>query len=570
MMSMFRGKKRLIFAVVAAYLTFISFWLILDQTALDENHPTKQNYPLKRQSSQGEMSEENELVFDWSTTSSASETKHFTPPSDALDPNSAYYGNIYKDMYGHPVRNASIYGNETFKVDWKKYFPAIITSLKKYEVQNPTRDPAAFTSETSTVSLETSNKAFKVGDVLVAHIQAKDRLNRSKTFGGDYFRARLIRTEPNGNLTDGIACKVKDHLNGSYTLQAPLLMAGTFILEVKLAILQTNETVECNMDLNTYDGYEKTPMCDYGNPRNGETWFCVLPPSRKCSPITWLVIDRRGRVPPFDYKIKYPPIYGNVTQIVGSGTQVNVSLGAFNDKSIKVTDLPSVYLHQGNWINTLSSKPISSSKNFHECLEHKPVYMFGDSTIRQFFYLFKSKFDLELYGPDSSKVWQQPKTARSKEGKSKITLYYRAHGPPLGNPGPPSSRPYITDSIDGIKVENESQVYVIFNIGLHLLQDETSLYVRRLLSIKEAIIRHHKSFSNSKFIVRGMNVVETIDEWLIMRYETLLREIFKKMTNVFYLNLWDMTTVIPLSGYHPTPPVLNQEALLLLNLLCEA
>ena len=93
------------------------------------------------------------------------------------------------------------------------------------------------------------------------------------------FRARLIRTEPNGNLRDGIACNVKDHLNGSYTLQAPLLMAGTFILEVKLvcpleeiaglinftsmrnnkgnffqAILQTNETVECNMDLNTYDG----------------------------------------------------------------------------------------------------------------------------------------------------------------------------------------------------------------------------------------------------------------------------------------------------------------------------
>ncbi|XP_076818100.1 NXPE family member 2-like isoform X1 [Clavelina lepadiformis] len=484
-------------------------------------------------------------------------------PSETLDPNSPYYGNIYQDRYGQPVRNASIYTNETYYTDWKQHFPEIILSMEKYKLQNPTHNPKAFTKSTSTVSLENSKANFKVGDTLVAHIQAKDGFNQDKTFGGDYFRARLICRSPNGTVTDGIACKIEDHLNGSYTLRVPLLMAGTFTLEVKLVIpvegidwfmnftsihnnkgliytatLQTKEEVQCNIDLNTYDGYEDKLMCDYGNPRDGEPWFCLLPPSGKCSPITYLVCRESHRQ-------SFPKVSDGIVQIEGSGRQITVSTETFNFDATKM-HAPFVYLHQGYWMKTLNSKLVTFREDFRKCLENTSVYMFGDSTMRQFFQELARIFNLAISGPDSTHVWQQPKIAQSKDTSSNISFYYRGHGPPFRNPGPPSSRPYITDSIDNIKVESGRQVYVIFTIGLHPLFYEPSLYIRRLSVIKKTIIRHHKLFPNTIFVVKGMNVVEWNEEWLILRYEVLLRDAFKNMPNVFYLKLWDMTVVAPL------------------------
>ncbi|CAK8696955.1 unnamed protein product [Clavelina lepadiformis] len=570
-LKLFMQKKQLFAVVVAACVYVVLFASTYLNQSLENNNFVKQNYPLKLLSA------------------------NVIPPSESLDPFSAYYGLVYKDKYGQPSRMAGIYKSEKCNFNWKQYFPLIISSIQKYKIKNTARNPEAFTWNTSTVTLGTNVKEFKVGDTLVAHLQAKNRSNRNKTFGGDYFRARLIRKTPDGALTDGIACDIKDHLNGSYTLQVPLLMAGTFTLEVKLvlslegiaglidftsmqnhkghnylATLQTKEIVECNVDLNIYNGYEDKLMCDYGNPRNGETWFCNLPPSGKCSPITWMINNYELNKPPYNEKLQFPKRYGTLAEIIGSGIQVNVFNGMeHNESSTFHASSPSVYLHQGNWIRTLDSKIIESKQDFRMCLDRKEVYMFGDSTIRQFFYNFANRFSLNVYGPDNSIVWQQPKTARSKDGNSNITLYYRAHGPPLRNPGPPSSRPYISDSIDGIRVAKRGQVYVFFNIGTHLIDYETSLYVRRLLGIKEAIVRHHKSFPNTKFIVRGMNVVESIEEWLILRYETLLRETFKNMSNVFYLNLWDFTTVMPLDDYHPKSFVLEKQVLLLFNLICE-
>ncbi|CAK8678719.1 unnamed protein product [Clavelina lepadiformis] len=460
-----------------------------------------------------------------------------------------------------------------------------MTSLEKYKLENPTQNPEKFTRITSTISVETNTTRFETGDTVVVHIQAKDRLNRNKTFGGDYFRARLIRKTADGKLTDGIACSIKDHLNGSYTLQVPLLMAGTFTLEVKLvlpvegiawfinftsmrnnkgisyeATLNTKETVECNLDLNTYEGRENKLMCDYGNPRNGEPWFCDLPPSGNCSPITWMISRDISRA-------KFPKQFGEVAQIAGSGMQIKVLNGTYNRRE-SASNIPLVYLHKEKWVKALRSKIVSFKEDFRKCLENKPFYMFGDSTIRQFFHEFARIFDLKVHGPDNSGIWQNPKIGRSENSSSNIIVYYRGHGPPFRNPGPPSSRPYITDSIHAINVQNVTQNYVLLHLGLHPILHEPSFYLRRLLSIKKEMIRHHRSVPNTIFVVKGMNVVEWGEEWLIWRYERLLREMFKNMSNVFYLDLWDLTIVTPIQTYHPTQPVLEQQVLLLLDLVC--
>ena len=164
-------------------------------------------------------------------------------------------------------------------------------------------------------------------------------------------------------------------------------------------------------------------------------------------------------------------------------------------------------------------------------------------------------------GPDSIKVWQQPKIARTDPHQANnITMYYRAHGPPLRNPGPPNTRPYISDSILGIPVGGQN-VLVIFNVGSHLYQHHPSFYIHRIRGIRTAIEEHHKIFPETRFIVRGLNVVEHADEWSIYRLNRLLRETFYKMKNVLFLNLWDLTTVWPLDTYHPDEETLVEEAL---------
>ena len=175
--------------------------------------------------------------------------------------------------------------------------------------------------------------------------------------------------------------------------------------------------------------------------------------------------------------------------------------------------------------------------------------------------LIAGKLKLTIKGSNSNKIWQQPRIAYSGPSQNhNITMYYRAHGPPLRNPGPPSTRPYISDSILSIAVGGQD-VYVIFNVGAHLFQHHPRFYIHRVEGIKKAILEHQKVFPLTRFIVRGLNVVECTDEWNIFRINILLQETFANMTNVMFLNLWDLTTVWQLDDYHPGPKVLDQQAL---------
>ncbi|CAK8683868.1 unnamed protein product [Clavelina lepadiformis] len=525
--------------------------------------------------------------------------KNFSIPSETVDPDSAFFANIYKDAYGLPIRGPGLYTYEKPDYNWTQYFPTVmssLTSLRKIQQIDPITDPMSFTSKRSTVEIDVK-ESYRVGDVLVAHIQAKNILGEDKVLGGDYFRARLIQKDLFGKIIDGIACKIEDHMNGKYTLRVPLLFEGRMTLEVKLvlplegiafyfdytsmrnhkgnyfnATLQTNETVECNMDLNNFEKYDNKPTCDYGNPRTGDTWFCAVPPSGKCHPITWMIAEKMFRVSPFDYRGRVRRLFGNIVKIRGSGIQIEIlaetdEAQIEEKKSTITSSAPFTYLQQEQWIPTQHSMHCHDLRSCSECFSNKRIYFIGDSTIRQFFYLSVTKFRLEMHGPDHSRIWQQPKVAWSTDSSRNIRIYYRAHGPPLRNPGPPNTRPYLSDFL-GV-VPGGPEVYIVFNVGLHFLEYETSVYLRRLVLIKDAILQHQQAFPGTKFILRGMNVVEWPQEWLIFRQEVILREVFKNIPNLFYFDLWDFTTVLPLNDYHPSRPVLENQVLLFHNLLCD-
>jgi len=326
--------------------------------------------------------------------------------------------------------------------------------------------------------------------------------------------------------------------------------------------------------------------CDYTNPRNGAPWFCEMPPSKRYTRIINLIygtFEKKGSGL-FTY-VNFDEICENFGCQIKKNIErslpitVNQSPNAltpsdlppcetefFSSRSLDNYDVKG-YFEQKRWNSLVCSKTDVSTLQLQSCLQNKLIFFLGDSTIRQFFFLLANKLDLEVKGESEGLKWHYPKIAREPmKIKTNVTLYYRAHGPPLFNLGPLCTKPYLSDSI--IDLPGGKDVYVIFNIGVHFLHFHPNMYIHRLKGIKNAISKHLKTYPDTKFILRGLNVIENTKEWVIYRFEVILRNIFQNMRNVLYLNLWGLTTVWPIKRYHPDDTVLAQELAHMFSHVC--
>nr|XP_020506227.2 NXPE family member 3-like [Labrus bergylta] len=132
-------------------------------------------------------------------------------------------------------------------------------------------------------------------------IKMYDFQGNPKKSGGDVLLARLH----NRALEAGVAGRVVDHLNGSYSAVFPLLWEGSAQVEVTLVhsseavtVLHRlnrehpervlfkslfrsgsiSETASCNVCLRQTN----QPQCNYTDLRTGEPWFCYKPKKLSC------------------------------------------------------------------------------------------------------------------------------------------------------------------------------------------------------------------------------------------------------------------------------------------------
>ena len=153
---------------------------------------------------------------------------------EIFNKDSPFYGMLYKDEYGSPIKNRPQV--ETYQISqnewgiWKSYFPELMLNFQKLRKNNPTLKKAFFTHSAS-VNFERTS--YNLGEEFLATITSQDWEQRLKKFGGDYYRARLLRKR-NNEAIDGIPCKVVDNCDGTYIVTAPLLLEGPLTLEVKL------------------------------------------------------------------------------------------------------------------------------------------------------------------------------------------------------------------------------------------------------------------------------------------------------------------------------------------------
>ncbi|XP_078492926.1 NXPE family member 2-like [Ciona intestinalis] len=516
---------------------------------------------------------------------------------------SAWFGLAYQNLYGRPYSDFLDLKFEQNLENWTVYFPELMTSLNKLNQRKQNTDFTLNTFSNSRVVIVDKRTEYKTGDILNARIDAYNWKENKSSFGGDYFLARLIY----GNDTlypDGVSGVITDHRNGTYSIRVPLLIPGEARLEVRLMIplegiaelirctsmrnyigtqyqseYETKEKTECNIDF-SYTNMTADEICDYSNPRNQEPWFCVKPPSGKCPKITNVVYSwERSSLDSTYEKCRNEFVHNlGCNQVIhGSGLPVTVSPGTEipslpsckTSLNWKTLLRPNGYFLNGAWKSTFCDNKLNSIAQARPCFENKDVYFLGDSTTRQFHYLIAGTLGMQPAGPQNGHIWQQPQTA----GSGNIRFYYRAHGPPLQNPGPPNTRPYVSDMLDEIAPgENEHEVVIVFNLGLHIIYFEPSLFIHRMRGIRDAMLRLNKRRTNVRYIYRSQRVLNTSygrnNGWLAYRYNVLTREIFKNVENFFYFDGWDMSVVWPLNQFHPEPPYLEQEGIYLCNFMC--
>ena len=84
-------------------------------------------------------------------------------------------------------------------------------------------DQTTYPTYTEVVVLN-RDRLYRKGDVLTVKVVARDKEGRPKTYGGDFFRARLVSSDR--SLQASSAGHVTDHCNGTYTVQFPLYWVG--------------------------------------------------------------------------------------------------------------------------------------------------------------------------------------------------------------------------------------------------------------------------------------------------------------------------------------------------------
>ena len=331
------------------------------------------------------------------------------------------------------------------------------------------------------------------------------------------------------------------------------------------------------------------PICDYSNPRNNATWICKKPPnSNECQKVVyvqptpkWQIWKKRIGLVCNKYGCQHT-ISTNEVKVTGYG-EMNKNLplckNMFDNfhaiataQNSKNLDSVTGFVQDNKW-RSLVCRGIDepSSLKFENCLKNKVIYYLGDSTMRQFFRTSEENLKLKSVKAGNDAIVRQRSLVGYDEDNRTITLYYRAHGPLMYNPGPPHSFPFIADTISWIP--GGDNVYVVLNIGAHFYAFDPNILIQRLEVIRNSILSHRKKYLKTKFVVRGNNVVETRNrfwEWAIYRSEVILRTFFKNMKNVVFLSMWDLTTVWPLTGdVHPKGATLHEEWILLHSFMCD-
>ncbi|XP_015258873.1 PREDICTED: NXPE family member 3-like [Cyprinodon variegatus] len=464
---------------------------------------------------------------------------------------------------------------------------------------NDTSDPA---HSTFTIIPKDGGGSWHVGDQLKVLIKIADFHSRPKKSGGDVLLARLHSP----TLHAGVAGQVVDHLNGSYTAVFSLLWEGSAQVEVTLVhpseavtVLQqitqeqparisfksifgsgsVTETATCNVCL-------KSPpeqLCNFTDIRTGEPWFCYKPKKLKCEDrLDHSFEGFSQNLKPMEDKLFQREV--NMKVFLQASGPSNITIFP-KLKDLKETvfrntsggsDMtqPSGYYYQGTWqaLESTTVHQFTNSSAISQCLKGKVLHLYGDSTIRQWFeYLLTSTEDLKKFDLKTAKQ-TGPFIALDYTKNTMVT--FNCHAPPIrfGNL-PVSLQHYVANELDN--VVGGTDTAIVIGVWSHFSTFPVEVYIRRLLSIRKAVLRLLNRAPGTVIIIRTPNpkaltLYETLtnSDWFSLQQYKLLRIIFKGV-NVKIVDAWEMTVAHHLPhNLHPQPPIIMNMVNVVLSHIC--
>ncbi|XP_014057085.1 NXPE family member 3 isoform X1 [Salmo salar] len=445
-------------------------------------------------------------------------------------------------------------------------------------------------------------REWHVGDQLEALVHMHDFQGCPKSYGGDFLLARLHSSK----LEAGVAGQVLDHRNGTYSAIFPLLWQGSAQVEVTLVhpseavhVLRRireerpdripfqslfrsgklSQTTVCNLCLPT----NQKPLCNYTDPHTGEPWYCYKPKLLSCDTrinhargpyVNHLLVNKEALLFQSGVNIKvpiHPSGSDSVIVLPEKKDKADVERSSMKTESTRIT--PSGYYFQGSW-RALGGGVMRqfNDSSATQCLKGKVVYMYGDSTVRQWFeYLNILVADLKefnLYSPKNVGPFMAVDSAHN------ILLKYRCHGPPIRfNTVIASEMRYVANELDGLTGGSNTVVFI--SIWSHFSTFPLQVYIRRLRHIRRAVLRLLDRASGTLVVLRSANL-QALDpkvslynsDWFSVQLDGVLRAMFKGL-DVLLIDAWEMTLAHHLPhALHPPPIIIKNMIDIILSHVC--
>ncbi|XP_078416178.1 NXPE family member 3-like [Cetorhinus maximus] len=444
-----------------------------------------------------------------------------------------------------------------------------------------------------------STKTFYVGDQLQVILQMIDFDGHPKQYGGDYLQGRIHTPD----LKAGSAGTVVDNQNGFYYINFNLSWPGKVEVSVSLVhpsegiqVLEklreerpervyfqstfesgaTTETTVCNLCLP-----QSKPLCNFTDLRTGEPWFCYKPEKLPCSARVnhamggyeqeLLMQDEE----PFfqsgvNVKTSILPS-GAAYVIVKSSSRTGTGVG----KCVPGKPLlsPSGFYYQDQWISSSCNvQHFNTPTSITDCLSGKKVYIFGDSTIRQWFeYLTEFVPGLREFDLGNPKK-TGPHLALDIDNKIKVEYY--AHGKPIRIlPISSQDLPFIANKLDEIK--GGKSTIIAFTIWCHFNTFPVEPYIRRLQNIRRSILRLLDRSPDTLVVIKTANVQALPrdvslynSDWYSYQLDLVMRKMFEGI-NVAFVDAWEMTIAHYLPHeLHPQQVIIKNEVDVFLSYVC--
>ncbi|PIO15082.1 hypothetical protein AB205_0128180, partial [Aquarana catesbeiana] len=231
---------------------------------------------------------------------------------------------------------------------------------------------------------------------------------------------------------------------------------------------------------------------------------------------------------------------------------------------------PAGYYYQDKWNSLVCrNQNFPTPANVTSCLKGKVVYMFGDSTLRQW-WKYLVDFVPSLQTVDLH-VSYDPGPLLATDTEHGFLLQWRAHQRPLTMKRTRLQElKYIANELDGIGGGDDGLVIVI-NCLAHFIFFPVDVYLRRMIIIRDAVARLLERSPMTKVIIKSGNTGFLSihgSDWLSLQLDTVMRAVFSGLP-VTILDAWQMTSChyLPID-LHPKKIIIENMVELMLSFIC--